>query len=166
MQISSTASSNQADAHFRAVCRALVAETLEFSDFLVKVSSGMSSSSSSSLSCFHVLFMMDCRFRISSRRSSLLFIFLSCLNFMYLTYKILFLFFLHFNGTTAPEDWRELRNNKSDTHSHELTELHLADWVSNSTQLLFSLSLSYKTGKKRRRRRNLTRQTSLSSSYS
>jgi hypothetical protein len=40
MQISSTASSVQADAHFRAVCRALVAETLEFSDFLVKVSSG------------------------------------------------------------------------------------------------------------------------------
>lgn len=69
--------------------------------------------------------------------SLLLFIFLSCLNFMYLTYKILF--FLHFNGTTAPEDWRELRNNKSDTHSHELTELHLADWVSNSTSLLFSL---------------------------
>ncbi|KZS08314.1 Spire-like protein [Daphnia magna] len=69
MQISSTASSNQADAHFRAVCRALVAETLEFSDFLVKVSS-------------------------------------------------------------APEDWRELRNNKSETHSQELTGLHLADWVS------------------------------------
>ena len=40
MQISSTASQVQADAHIRAVCRALVAETLEFSDFLVKVSSG------------------------------------------------------------------------------------------------------------------------------
>ena len=40
MQISSTASSVQADTHFRAVCRALVAETLEFSDFLAKVTSG------------------------------------------------------------------------------------------------------------------------------
>ena len=42
MQISSTASSVQADTHFRAVCRALVAETLEFSDFLAKVTSGKS----------------------------------------------------------------------------------------------------------------------------
>ena len=41
-QISSTASSVQADTHFRAVCRALVAETLEFSDFLVKVTQGQS----------------------------------------------------------------------------------------------------------------------------
>lgn len=40
MQVSSTASDAQADNHFRAVCRALVAETLEFSDFLVKVSAG------------------------------------------------------------------------------------------------------------------------------
>ncbi|XP_046632352.1 protein spire homolog 1-like isoform X3 [Daphnia pulicaria] len=78
MQISSTASSNQADAHFRAVCRALVAETLEFSDFLVKVSS-------------------------------------------------------------APEDWRELRNNKSETHSHELTELHLADWAKLWVQVIRQL---------------------------
>lgn len=43
MQISSTASSTQADMHFRAVCRALVAETLEFSDFLAKVTSGEAS---------------------------------------------------------------------------------------------------------------------------
>lgn len=42
MQISSAATAGQADAHFRAVCRALVAETLEFSDFLIKVSSGIS----------------------------------------------------------------------------------------------------------------------------
>jgi hypothetical protein len=41
-------------------------------------------------------------------------------------------FFFYSSGTAAPEDWRELRNNKSETHSHELTELHLADWVSNS----------------------------------
>lgn len=78
MQISSTASSNQADAHFRAVCRALVAETLEFSDFLVKVSS-------------------------------------------------------------APEDWRELRNNKSETHSQELTGLHLADWARLWVQVIRQL---------------------------
>ncbi|XP_057379432.1 protein spire homolog 1-like [Daphnia carinata] len=78
MQISSTASSVQADAHFKAVCRALVAETLEFSDFLVKVSS-------------------------------------------------------------APEDWRELRNNKSETHSQELTELHLADWAKLWVQVIRQL---------------------------
>lgn len=40
MQMSSSTTAGQADMHFRAVCRALVAETLEFSDFLVKVSSG------------------------------------------------------------------------------------------------------------------------------
>ena len=40
MQMSSSTTAGQADTHFRAVCRALVAETLEFSDFLVKVSSG------------------------------------------------------------------------------------------------------------------------------
>ena len=44
----------------------------------------------------------------------------------------LLLFF--FSGTTAPEDWRELRNNKCETHSQELTELHLADWVSLKMQ--------------------------------
>ena len=45
-QISSTASMAQADSHFRAVCRALVAETLEFSDFLAKVTSGQSNDES------------------------------------------------------------------------------------------------------------------------
>jgi hypothetical protein len=125
MQISSTASSNQADAHFRAVCRALVAETLEFSDFLVKVSSGI-------ITIIILLLLPSSRFMFYSWPL----VFRS--RFDYLTYNLLLFssnsnsFFFYFSGTAAPEDWRELRNNKSETHSHELTELHLADWVSNS----------------------------------
>jgi hypothetical protein len=44
MQISSTTSSDQADAHFREICRKLVAETLlhsAHSDYIVKVLSGI-----------------------------------------------------------------------------------------------------------------------------
>ena len=106
---------------------------------------------------FHVSVMVDCRLRISSRCSFCLCFCLVWISCIWPLQNLVLIFSFFNPGATAPEDWRELRNNKSDTHSHELTELHLADWVSNST------SLSYKTGKKRR---NLTRQTSLSSSNS
>lgn len=113
MQISSTASSVQADAHFRAVCRALVAETLEFSDFLVKVSSGNFSFVLNYSDYFH----SKIEIKIKHCISNLIIIFA-------------------FDPFIAPENWRELRT-KSERNSQELTGLHLADWVRTMIILIF-----------------------------
>jgi hypothetical protein len=48
-------------------------------------------------------------------------------------------FFFYFSGTAAPEEWRKLWNNQSETHSHELTEHHRAHWVSNSMAMIKKL---------------------------